>query len=80
MQQLTQKLTQEQTEAHRTDDCWAIPCIVRAVRAGDDWLIGTLLKRFAQHAEFDSLFRLREALQLDADPVPQANSACAAGH
>ena len=74
----TQKHMQEQPETHRTEDCAGIPCIVRAVRAGDDRLIGTLLQRFAQHAELDALFRLREALEPDADPVPQA-SACRAG-
>ncbi|WP_330290350.1 hypothetical protein [Streptomyces sp. NBC_00576] len=73
-----QKPKQAQPETHSTDDCAGIPCIVRAVRAGDDRLIGTLLQRFAQHAELDSLFRLREALEPDADPVPQA-SACGAG-
>lgn len=75
-----QKHMQEQRppETHRTDDCaGGIPCIVRAVRAGDDRLIGTLLQRFAQYAELDSLFLLREALEPDADPVPQA-SACRA--
>lgn len=81
MQQHTQKHTQKQPETpetpetHPTDDCAGIPCIVRAVRAGDDRLVGTLLQRFAQDAELDSLFLLREALEPDADPVPQA-SAC----
>ncbi|WP_405769171.1 hypothetical protein [Streptomyces sp. NBC_01538] len=76
----TQGHTQNQTDTHRTDDCGGIPCIVRAVRAGDDRLIGTLLQRFAQHAELDSLFRLRDALQLDADPDPHISPpACRAG-
>ncbi|WP_055526469.1 hypothetical protein [Streptomyces graminilatus] len=77
MQPHTQKHMQDQTEAHGADDCAGIPCIVRAVRAGDDRLIGTLLQRFAQHAELDSLFRLRDALRHDADPVPHS-SACRA--
>jgi hypothetical protein len=80
MQKHTQGHTQNQTDTHRTDDCGGIPCIVRAVRAGDDRLIGTLLQRFAQHAELDSLFRLRDALQLDADPAAHISPpACRAG-
>lgn len=48
--------------ASRSGDCEGISCIVRAVRAGDDRLIGLLLKRFAQDAEFESPFHLRDAL------------------
>lgn len=61
---------QKRNEASRSDDCGVIACIVRAVRAGDDRLIEVLLRRFAQHAEIESLFRLRDALDSDVGPAP----------
>ncbi|MFE2143418.1 hypothetical protein ACFXA3_17045 [Streptomyces sp. NPDC059456] len=39
-----------------------VEAIVRAVRAGDDALIGRLLNRFTQVADFDALVHLRTRL------------------
>lgn len=65
---------QKRNEVSRGDGCGVIACIVHAVRAGDDQLIAALLHRFAQHAEFEALFRLRAALDSDVGPAPQSST------
>jgi hypothetical protein len=72
----------KRSDATHSNVCGGIPCIVHAVRAGDDRLIGILLRRFAQHAEIETLFQLRSALNTDAHPAdasPTTQGECGIG-
>lgn len=67
----------KRNETSQFDGCGGIPCIVNAVRAGDDRLINMLLRRFTQHAEIETLFQLRSALD-SATGLPREPSTAVA--